>query len=206
MQSTVEPPMTPAFQDGQVTFDVAVGEVGQDVQLFAYRGTINGTSNPFDVVAADVDHIELVSGDQQFAEAATPLADPLVVRVVATDGEPAAAVDVTFAVTGGGGHLGEVSGEPVSERVVTTDAAGLASVWWTLGPVIGPQHAEARLTGAEGSPVVFTARADPDSEDQGYTLEGEGGGCSCRQTGPVDPPFWPAVLALLCLLGLRRRE
>ncbi len=63
------PAHTPPFADGQVTFDIAVGEVGPAVQLYAYQAAVSGSSTPFEVIVAEGALIELTSGDQQFGMA-----------------------------------------------------------------------------------------------------------------------------------------
>lgn len=197
------PSETPPFVNGQVTFEVAVQEVGPAVQLYAYQAAISGSSTPFEVIAADAERIELVSGDQQFGMAGTLLPEPLVVRVITSEGNPAAGIDVTFVATAGQGTVGEVANEPVSQQSVTTDGIGQAQVWWTLGPPPGAQRVEARLSGASGSPVTFVARADPDPDNPYYELHGEGGGCSCR-AAPEAIPVWPILLLIGLLLRARR--
>lgn len=199
------PAQTPPFVDGQVTFDVAVGEVGPAVQVYAYQAAVSGSSTPFEVIGAEGARIEPVSGDQQFGMAGFGLPDPLVVRVTNSDGNPAGGVAVTFVVIEGEGAL---SIQPVSdasdvELVVTTDGAGEAAVYWRLGLPPGRQRAEARLDGAEGSPVTFVARADPNPDDPYYTLRGEGGGCGCRADHSGSGVGFIAVFAML-LLGIRR--
>jgi MYXO-CTERM domain-containing protein len=198
------PAATPPFAHGSVTLEVSVAEVGPAVQLYAYAGAISGRSDPFEVTASTGARIERVSGDQQYGLAGTRLPEPLRVRVLDGDGEPAAAVAVTFAVTSGDGTL--LSGAQAARTLdVTTDAEGIAAVDWTLGPRPGANLVEARLPGAEGSPVSFTARGDrnPDLPNGGA---GDGG-CSCRTT---DTPAGHALLALLALLALswlwRRRR
>ena len=80
---------------------------------------------------------------------ATTLAQPLVVRVTATDGLPVAGVAVSFGVTGGGGS--------VNPAGATTDASGLAQAIWTLGQTAGTQTVTASSSGLSGSPATFTA-------------------------------------------------
>lgn len=93
--------------------------------------------------------LALVSGNNQTAALGGALAQPLVVRVDATDGQPMEGVAVTFAVTAGGGSL--------SQLTDTTDASGLASVTWTTGTALTAQTVTATSTGLTGSPVSFTA-------------------------------------------------
>lgn len=58
------------------------------------------------------------------------------VRLVDSSGRPRGGVLVTFAVTAGGGS--------VSEGAVPTDASGVASTLWVLGPGVGIQRLEVR--------------------------------------------------------------
>jgi plastocyanin len=88
------------------------------------------------------------SGDQQFGPVGTALGNPL--RVLITrDGEPVEDVDVDFSA----GQGGSITEEQES------DAEGIASAVWTLGPEIGTHSATAAIDGAEGSPLTYTATA-----------------------------------------------
>jgi len=199
------PALTPAFVNGQVTFDVSVGEIGPAVQLYAYQAAVSGSSSPFEVIGADGAHIEMVSGDQQFGMAGFGLPDALVVRVTDTDGDPAGGVAVTFVVTEGEGGLAAqfTSDATDTERVMTTNGAGEAAVYWLLGLPPGRQRVEARVEGADGSPVTFVARADPNPDAPYYTLRGEGGGCGCRSgRGASGVPL--VVSFVMLLLWIRR--
>lgn len=199
------PAQTPPFVDGQVTFDVGVSEIGPAVQLYAYQAAVSGSSTPFEVIGADEALIEMVSGDQQFGMAGFMLEDALVVRVTNTDGDPSGGVGVTFVVTQGEGALSAQSTSDASdsELVVTTDGAGEAAVFWLLGLPPGRQRVEARVDGAQGSPVTFVARADPNPDAPYYTLRGEGGGCGCRADHSGSGGVLIALFAML-LLGIRR--
>ena len=77
-----------------------------------------------------------------------PLAEPLVVIAVDRFGNPVADVQVEWK-TGSGGQL--------SQELAPTGADGKSSVTWTLGDRIGVQKATAKVDGAIGSPVTFTA-------------------------------------------------
>jgi plastocyanin len=90
------------------------------------------------------------SGDAQSGPANTAL--PSELRVLVTrDGAPASDVTVSWA-TGSGGSL-----NPSSDQ---TDADGLSTSLWTLGPATGPQSATARVEGGGlNSTVTFTATA-----------------------------------------------
>ncbi len=71
---------------------------------------------------------------------------PLSVRVE-SDGEPRAGVTVDWAVSAG----------TILPAQTVSDAGGLASATWTLGPEIGIMTATTTVVGADGSPVSFSA-------------------------------------------------
>ena len=108
----------------------------------------------------DIEKPTLQSGDQQTGPAGEALGGPLRVLITRT-GEPVEGVDVEWSV-GQGGTLGD---EQVS------DEEGIASVVWTLGPLVGEQEATATLEGADGSPLTYTAIATPGGGPTGPTIE-----------------------------------
>jgi adhesin/invasin len=88
------------------------------------------------------------AGNNQTADAGTPVAIPPSVLVKDAFGNPVSNLAVTFAVASGGGSVSGGSG--------TTNASGIATVGgWTLGTTIGANT----LTATAGSlaPVTFTA-------------------------------------------------
>jgi alpha-tubulin suppressor-like RCC1 family protein len=99
------------------------------------------TAPPSSLIAA--------GGDAQSGVVAAQLLQDLVVKATDAVGNPKAGVVVSFAVTSGGGSL--------SASSAITDAAGLASVRWTLGTLAGPQTAIASVSGL--APITFTATA-----------------------------------------------
>lgn len=119
--------------------------------------------------------IARTSGDGQAGRVGQTLANPLEVTV--TDGgAPAAGETVTWSVTAGGGVLDLTS--------VATDADGHATASWTLGPVAGPQTAQATLAGATGSPQTFTASA---VVGEAVSLEEAGGNNQSAALGTALP-------------------
>jgi plastocyanin len=89
------------------------------------------------------------SGDQQTGPVGLALGNPL--RVLITrDGEPVEGVNVTW-TAGQGGSIGEV---------LESDALGIATAVWTLGPQIGEHVATAEVDGADNSPLTYTATAE----------------------------------------------
>jgi plastocyanin len=90
------------------------------------------------------------SGDGQSGTAGQDLASPL--RIVVLRGAaPAAGAVVTWSATG--------TGASMTPNVGTTGPDGISTSMWHLGSDVGAQHAQAAVTGAEGSPVLFTATA-----------------------------------------------
>jgi hypothetical protein len=88
------------------------------------------------------------AGNNQAAMAGTavPTAPAVVVRDAG--GNPLVGMQVTFAVTAGGGTVGA--------GTATTNASGVASAGsWTLGAVAGPNTVTASVAGITGAPVVF---------------------------------------------------
>lgn len=120
--------------------------------------TLNATA-----AAGPADAMVTLGGDAQQGDVSRPLPQPLVVRVSDAYGNPAANVDVAFAVTQGGGTL--------SAATARTGANGNAQVTWTLGAAAGQQRATATLARAAG-PVVrqFTATALAASPATLFTL------------------------------------
>lgn len=93
------------------------------------------------------------SGNGQTGVVGELLAGELRVVITRTS-EPQEAVAVTWATPDGG-----LLAPPTSD----TDADGIATTTWTLGPDPGTQTATATVTDADGSPVGFTAKAEDDT-------------------------------------------
>jgi alpha-tubulin suppressor-like RCC1 family protein len=93
------------------------------------------------------------SGDSQVGAAGQVLNHPLVVRVTGTSGQGVPGVAVTWTVSAGGGSL--------SGPTTSTDAAGLASVAWTLGVVAGLNRVTAVVAGLTPRLFVATSTAGP---------------------------------------------
>jgi hypothetical protein len=169
--STIDllPTTSPAFTAGQVAFDLTFQ--GEDVvTLVALSGDARGEAGPIQVVASAGSPalLEKVDGDDQYGPAGSVLPLPLQVRVLDDDGRPVPGVSVEFQVTDGGGEL-----DPPDSF---TDAGGLASASWTLGPDPGANHARVSAGDIEGSPARFVARGDPEDGSAG----GSGTtGCGC---------------------------
>jgi plastocyanin len=111
-----------------------------------YGGDLGGGPDPAALSAARAQP----SGDGQSGTAGQDLATPLRI-VVVRGGTPAAGEAVTWSATGTGATL--------TPGVATTDADGISTSIWHLGSEVGTQSAQATVTGADGSPVTFTATA-----------------------------------------------
>ena len=91
------------------------------------------------------------SGNGQSAEVGSTLPLPLRVKVTRA-GQPVEGVVVSWAAGPGNGTVGSAS---------TTNANGVGAVIWVLPTSSGSKSATATLVGAEGSPITFTATANP---------------------------------------------
>lgn len=105
-------------------------------------------------LAAPPDKVLMVGGDNQRGVTGQPLAAPLEALVVDVNGNPIAAVEVTFRVAQGSGTL---DGESVLVR--TTDLDGIARAVLTLGrnPGINNNVVKATFVGLESLPATFTS-------------------------------------------------
>jgi hypothetical protein len=147
--------VTRTASQGVASFsDLSVDREGAGYFLIARAaGFRDGVSNPFSVAASGTGRLSLVSGDNQTGTVGEELDAPLVVRVTDAGGNPVAGVTVSWAVTGGGGSISPGSS--------TTNGSGEASATRTLGTTAGSQTAAATVSGLSGSPVSFTATAEP---------------------------------------------
>jgi len=94
--------------------------------------------------------MEKVAGDEQSDTVFATLQTPLRVKVIRGN-TPVPGITVSWTVSSGA----------LSAAVSVTDAAGIASVTWTLGAVVGEVSATASVPGALGSPITFVAAAAP---------------------------------------------
>jgi hypothetical protein len=117
-------------------------------------GTLSGNPVLFTATgtAGAATQIALNAGNSQSATVGTAVSTPLSVVVRDASSNPVAGVNVTFAVTGGGGSLG-------APAVVATNAGGIATApTWTLGTTAGTNTVTATGAGTlSGNPVLFTA-------------------------------------------------
>ncbi|MCY3760407.1 MAG: Ig-like domain-containing protein, partial [Gemmatimonadetes bacterium] len=105
-----------------------------------------------------------IFGDEQQGTPNTALPDPLFVQVFDQDGNLLEGVEITFAVTAGGGTL--------SPATVTTDENGQAATTLTLGSDPGANTVEVTVAGLWSVTVTVTAvaaEATPDFDGDGET-------------------------------------
>jgi plastocyanin len=112
-----------------------------------------------------------VSGNNQTGTVGQPLANPIRVLVTRA-GQPEVGATVTWSAPGTGASVAPASG--------MTDAAGLAATAWTLPQAAGGRAATATVSGASGSPVSFSATAQPGPATQLALKSGN------AQTGEVN--------------------
>jgi hypothetical protein len=100
-------------------------------------------------VAGEPDTARAVGPVSQPGRIGQPTPEDPTVLVVDLVGNPVDGAEVHWDVTTGKGS--------VSSAQTATGTDGRASVTWTLGSGIGVQKLTARVDGAHGSPVTFTA-------------------------------------------------
>lgn len=132
-----------------------LGAVAGVNTLTATAGALNGSPVTFTATGnpGNATNIALISGDAQSGTVNTALAAAYVVKVTDNNGNAVQGVTVGWAAVGGGGSMNPASS--------VTDAAGLASSTRTLGTTAGAQTATGSVAGLIGSPVTFSATANP---------------------------------------------
>jgi len=146
----------------------AIDSAGAIVGLVPGRtllaASLDGVTDTIPVeVFAVPSRVVVVRGGDQRAPAATPLADPIVVRVESRRGRPIAGAVVRFNAWEGG------TARPDS---AVTDAEGLARGRWTLGEAPGRQALMAEVSGVDSAVAVF-AEAEPVAANTRVTPAGD---------------------------------
>src|SRR4051794_41447201 len=114
------------------------------VRVAAAAAWLLACSDPSAPAGLKVAAVDPTNGQIGVVGTALPL--PLSVRVE-SDGAPRAGVTVDWAVSAG----------TILPAHTVSDAGGLASATWTLGPEIGAMTATTTVAGAAGSPGSFSA-------------------------------------------------
>jgi hypothetical protein len=116
--------------------------------VVAALGDVSGNAS-VTVIPGPASSIAMASGDGQSGIAGAALANPLVVMVKDSSGNPVGGVSVAFSVIAGGGTLSATSS--------ATGSDGRASAVLTLGTAAGTNTVIATSAGLSGSPVTFSA-------------------------------------------------
>jgi adhesin/invasin len=156
---TLTGPLVATAVNGVATFSGLTlrGKVGAATLRFAATGFL-----PVDATlslgAGRPAVMTLVSGNGQSGPIRTALPLPLAVRLVDAEDNPVPGFVITFDVA---------TGEGGTNQTTPTNANGIATSIWTLGPVLGSQRVGANVPccglAVTGSPVIFTATAGPAS-------------------------------------------
>jgi adhesin/invasin len=126
-------------------------QAGASQTVTASAPGLAGSPVTFTATALAASRIAKVSGDEQTTVLGRALPQPLVVRVTDPNDAPVPNATVAFSAAANG---------VVTPAGATTDANGLATATWTLGPTVGAQAVTAVLVGPPGAPfVTFTATA-----------------------------------------------
>jgi alpha-tubulin suppressor-like RCC1 family protein len=170
---SVSPSKSATDLNGFATTSLRLGNVTGTNAVTATFGQSSPVIFVATATAAPPAKVQIASGDAQSGVVATQLNNSLTVKVTdAVDG-PKLGVLVTFAVLSGGGNLNAGS--------ATTDAAGTASVRWTLGTSAGAQSVLASVAGL--TPVTFTGTGMAGAADALTILTGN------NQTGSPGSPL-----------------
>jgi hypothetical protein len=156
--ATLSGTKTVAASGGVATFsDLSLDRPGSGYTLSASASGLSGAvSSTFNVTTGAATTIAANSPTSQNGTVGSPVAQPPSVKVTDGSGNGVGGVEVTFAVTGGGGSI---SGDKP-----TTNSSGVATVGsWTLGTTAGSNTLTATVSGLSGSPVTFTASASAGS-------------------------------------------
>ena len=139
--------------DGVASTAWTLGTVA-GIELDTLRASVTGLEPAVfiaTVIAAPVANLTSVSGNSQIGVPDQALAAPIVVVARDQFGNPENNVEVSWAITAGGGA--------VSPSTSTTDPDGQTSAIWTLGSNIGAHTATATVSSAPSIVVSFEATA-----------------------------------------------
>ena len=142
---------------GIATFsDLVINTAGSYVMEFNAVGvSSDAISQAFDVVAAAASNLAIDSGNNQTGTVTQSVADPFVVQVTDTFGNPVEGTEVSFNITG---NPLDATGQALTTLVAETDANGLLSTELTLGNRPGTYEVTASSDGL--TDVTFTATAE----------------------------------------------
>lgn len=125
------------------------GSVGARTLSFT-SSTLTNVTAPVTTTPGAAATIAKEAGDNQSALPSTSVPIPPAVKISDADGNGVSGVQVTFAVTAGGGS--------VQGATATSGSTGTAAVTsWTMGSGTGTNTLSATAAGLTGSPATFTA-------------------------------------------------
>jgi hypothetical protein len=172
-RGSIDPGSVTTGSDGRAaTYRILGSSVGSQTATASSSG-LDGSPVTFTshAVAGSANELVRVSGDNQSARPGAELPDPLVVRLVDSNGNGVPNRPVSWVVGAGGGHVGSPNSN--------TDGQGEASTRWTLGSS-GTNTLNAVVSGV--GVVAFTALAT-----NGGGGGGGGGGEPARLEFLVQP-------------------
>jgi len=138
---------------GVATFNAfSIDKAGTGYTVVASAaGYTSGVSSAFNIAAGAASIMSKSAGDAQTGSASALLATPLAVLVTDANANPVAGRTINWAILTGGGS--------VATPTSVTNAAGIATMAWTLGATPGAQTVSANSAGLTGTPLTFTATA-----------------------------------------------
>ena len=166
LQATLSGPIAPdTLQLAITTTALSFGTYAATVTLQAPKALDHTVQVTLTVGPGAATQVVRLAGDSQSAIANTAVPIAPSVKVIDAFANPVPGTVVQFAITAGGGSLGQAAD--------TTDAAGAASPGsWTLGASAGTNHFTATVTGL---PVLqFTAIGNPGNAVNLLKISGDG--------------------------------
>ena len=152
--------------DGLAGVTLLLGNQADTTVVSASVNNAEGSPVEFQAIAIlPPVHLVKESGDNQSAIVGQPLNNPIVVKTVYATGPAVGDYAVTFTIKSGGGNI-----QGDSSRTVRTDAAGLASVQWTLGTTASRQTL---LASTADTSIEFSAIANPADPDTLLKISGD---------------------------------
>jgi len=121
--------------------------------------------------SATPERIQISDGNNVVGVVGTRASDPLVVKVLLSNGDPAENVQVVFKV--------EQGDAAVEDDVVKSDANGIALTYIVFGTTAGAIEISAKASGLKGSPLTFSAISVAENAARLVRVSGNG------QTGTV---------------------
>ncbi len=180
--STLGGTVTVAAVAGVATFNgITVNKAGVGYTLVASSGILApGVSNTFNIIAGPATTMAISSGQAQSGAVSALLPAPLTVLVTDVNANPVAGRTINWAIATGGGT--------VTAPTSVTNAAGLATMTWTLGPGAGAQSVTAASIGLAGTPLTFTANATVGTANKVWTGATSTAWATASNWSPVGVP------------------